>query len=87
MSNPVCVNPVSPTAQAEARISDLLRARFYLAVLSILMIVTAGCASVPTNYPRTASAAFSEHQTTVFGQKLAADAAQHPGESGFAIIR
>jgi putative cardiolipin synthase len=51
------------------------------------MIVVTGCASVPTDYPRTASTAFQNHEATVFGKKLAADAARHPGESGFAIIR
>jgi putative cardiolipin synthase len=46
-----------------------------------------GCASVPKDYPRTSSTAFQDYQDTSVGQLFEAAALQHPGESGFAIIR
>ena len=42
---------------------------------------------VTKDYPRTASTAFQEHESTVIGKEIAELAAQHPGESGFVIIR
>jgi len=38
-------------------------------------------------YPRNPSTAFSDYNSTSLGQLFEATAAQHPGESGFAIIR
>jgi hypothetical protein len=81
------VKLVFQTVQPEASVLEQLRARLYPAVLFVLMIVLNACASVPTDYPRTASTAFQDHEASVFGKKLAADAAQHPGKSGFAIVR
>jgi putative cardiolipin synthase len=46
-----------------------------------------GCASVPTDYPRTSSMALKDHEGTAIGKQLVQAAAQHPGQSGFAIIR
>jgi putative cardiolipin synthase len=40
-----------------------------------------------TKVERTHSAAFAEHESTKIGGQLVARAAEHPGESGFAIIR
>jgi putative cardiolipin synthase len=50
-------------------------------------LLLAGCASVPTDYPRTESAAFRDDEATEIGRYFAKAAARHPGESGFAIIR
>jgi putative cardiolipin synthase len=47
----------------------------------------AGCATVPTDYPRTESTAFQDYLDTSVGQVFEEAAQQHPGESGFAIIR
>jgi len=57
-----------------------------LLVLLIGVLFT-GCATVPTDYPRTPSTAFTDHTATSLGQLFEEAAAQHPGESGFAIIR
>ena len=55
--------------------------------LAALLALTSGCASVPTDYPRTTSNAFESHESTKIGARFAAEAARHPGESGFGIIR
>jgi putative cardiolipin synthase len=46
-----------------------------------------GCASVPKDYPRTPSTAYQDYLDTSVGQLFEEAAVQHPGESGFAIIR
>jgi len=50
-------------------------------------VLLAGCATVPKDYPRTETTAFPNHESTPIGKEVAALAAQHPGQSGFAIIR
>ena len=56
-----------------------------------LLLVTGflftGCASVPKDYPRSSSTAFEDYLDTSVGQLFEEAAAQHPGESGFAIVR
>ena len=54
--------------------------------LLIGMLLT-GCASVPKDYPRTPSTAFTDYLDTSVGQLFEEAAAKHPGESGFALIR
>jgi putative cardiolipin synthase len=58
-----------------------------LALLVCVGLLAAGCASLPTDYPRPQSTAFADHQSTTVGAYLAEQAAEHPGESGFAMIR
>lgn len=55
------------------------------ALLALLLL--AGCASVPKDYPRTPSTAFAEYRDTSVGRLFEQAAAQHPGKSGFDIIR
>jgi putative cardiolipin synthase len=55
-------------------------------ILFALLLVT-GCASVPKDYPRTPSTAFQEYRATSVGKLFEQAAAQHPGKSGFDIIR
>jgi putative cardiolipin synthase len=50
-------------------------------------VLFTGCATVPKDYPRTPSAAFTEYTATSLSRLFEEAAAQHPGESGFAIIR
>jgi putative cardiolipin synthase len=57
-----------------------------LLVLSILLLAS-GCSSAPENPSRTVSTAFPGYLDTSVGQLFEEAAAQHPGESGFAIIR
>jgi putative cardiolipin synthase len=56
-------------------------------LLLLVGVLFTGCATVPKDYPRTPSTAFTEYTATSLGQLFEATAAQHPGESGFAIIR
>jgi putative cardiolipin synthase len=52
-----------------------------------LVLLVTGCASLPSDYPRTESTALEDYRTTVMGQKFMTAEAEHPGESGFALIR
>ncbi len=83
LSVSLCENQTPTIAQPEASVLNQLVAW----LLSILLLFVTGCASIPTDYPRTASTAFQEHEGTVIGKQFAEDAAQHPGASGFDIIR
>lgn len=57
------------------------------AVFLLLVMLITGCASVPTDYPRTQSTPLTNHLDTGTGQFSEEAAVKHPGESGFAIIR
>jgi putative cardiolipin synthase len=65
----------------------MLKKYFSGRVLCALFALISGCASVPTDYPRTISHAFQDHESTSIGASFAAEAATHPGKSGFSIIR
>jgi len=56
-------------------------------LLATFVLLIAGCGTLPKDYPRTESTAFEAHESTIIGKEIAGIAAQHPGESGFAIIR
>ncbi len=55
--------------------------------LLVTLLLLSGCASLPTDYPRTESAAIQDYASTPIGSKFMAEEAKHPGESGFAIVR
>jgi cardiolipin synthase C len=57
------------------------------AKLAGVLLLIGACATLPRDYPRTESTAFQDHESTAVGKEIAALAAQHPGESGFALIR
>ena len=56
-------------------------------MLLFAVLSFAGCASLPTDYPKQPSTAFDQPQTTTMGRFFGEAAATHPGESGFVIIR
>ena len=56
-------------------------------ILALVLAVLAGCASLPTDYPRSSSTAMQDHESTPIGRRVAEIAAQHPGDSAFKIIR
>jgi putative cardiolipin synthase len=59
-----------------------------LAALPLLLIVlVTGCASLPTDYPRTESVALEDYQSTSIGKRWAEREAEHPGKSAFAMLR
>jgi putative cardiolipin synthase len=53
----------------------------------LLGFLLAGCATVPNDYPRNPSNAIADYGDTNLGQLFEETAAQHPAESGFAVIR
>lgn len=53
----------------------------------ILVVLMAGCAALPTDYPRSESTALANYQSTTMGKHWAAEEARHPGESGFGLLR
>jgi len=55
--------------------------------LFVAVLLATGCATLPSEYPRAGSKALQDFQSTAIGRRFAAEEAQHPGESGFAIIR
>lgn len=57
------------------------------ALCLLLVMFLAGCASLPTDYPRTETSALEDYQSTSIGQSWAAREAEHPGESAFALLR
>ena len=67
------------------------RARAYrgrvCATLAVALVLIGACATLPKDYPRPESTAFLDHESTAIGKEIAALAAQHPGESAFALIR
>jgi putative cardiolipin synthase len=56
------------------------------AVILAFTLLVIGCASVPKDYARTESRAFTNYLDTSVGQLFEEEAVQHPGESGFKII-
>ena len=81
MTNHVIFDPNFSRARAG---TDILQICFLLLLIGLLFT---GCASVPRDYPRTSSTAFQDYQDTSVGQLFEEAAVQHPGESGFSIIR
>jgi putative cardiolipin synthase len=54
------------------------------AIMITLMLV--GCASLPTDYQQTPSAAFKHPEVTTLGRLFAPSMARHPGHSGFLVL-
>lgn len=54
-----------------------------LAATAALAAFLAGCASLPTDYPREPSTALSDTETTTLGRVIVPESARHPGLSGF----
>jgi putative cardiolipin synthase len=51
------------------------------------VLLASACSSLPENYPRTESTALEDHRSTSMGKRWGALEDQHPGKSGFDIIR
>jgi putative cardiolipin synthase len=75
-------------SSSETGIFPAVADRVQLCVLCLLIgLLFTGCASLPTDYPRTESKAFENYLDTSVGQLFEEAEQQHPGNSGFAIIR
>lgn len=84
MLNPVTIDQAIATAPLSGNNRTPLPGQAIILLLTMLVI---GCASVPNDYPRSDSKAFTGYLDTSVGQLFEEAAVQHPGESGFAIIR
>ena len=67
-------------------VTTFIKRSFIFSVMAFFMLA-AGCASIPTDYPRTHSTALADYQSTSAGKRWAKVEAEHPGESGFGILR
>ena len=72
-----------PLKGAAMRASVLVRACI---LLTLVVLLFTGCASVPKDYPRKLSRAFPDYASTVIGGYFEKAAASHPGQSGFTIV-
>ena len=52
----------------------------------MLLIITGGCATLPDNVGREASAAYVDTHDTRIGRNVQAAMAEHPGESGYLLL-
>jgi putative cardiolipin synthase len=78
---------ISQNSDALGSRSCLIRGVFKACVALLLIgLVLAGCATLPKEYPRHPSTAITDYTATSLDQLFEEAAAQHPGESGFAII-
>lgn len=64
------------------KISDLIGRTIILLVFGCLT----ACATLPTDFERRPSAAFTNTQDTFLGREIAPEAAAHPGLSGFFML-
>ena len=52
----------------------------------LLLVLLYGCAAIPYDYPRPVSSALYRPEGTSMGQKIQAQAVNHPGASGFFLL-
>ena len=57
-----------------------------LPLFLLLLPLLSGCATIPYDYPRTLSTALYLPEATSMGKKIQAQAAAHPGASGFYLL-
>ena len=55
-------------------------------VAAVVILMTAGCATLPKDFDRPESYALTDTESTTFGKMLAAERAAHPGKSGFHLL-
>jgi putative cardiolipin synthase len=55
-------------------------------VAASVILMMAGCATLPKDFDRPESYALTNTQDTAFGKELAAEKAAHPGKSGFHLL-
>ena len=59
--------------------------RYFL--FPILIFLLSACTYIPEVYPRTVSHATTSYQSTDIAKMMEREVAQHPGKSGFYVIR
>jgi putative cardiolipin synthase len=58
----------------------------YTTILVFIAFVLGGCATLPTDFERPESHAYSDTETTTFGREISSRAMAHPGKSGFHLL-
>jgi len=58
---------------------------FHMAA-AVTLLMIAGCATLPTDFERSASYALADTENTAFGRARAAERAAYPGKSGFHLL-
>jgi putative cardiolipin synthase len=64
----------------------VMRHHWVYALVFILLFAMAGCATLPTDFERPESYAFTDTDTTRFGKAVSNRAAAYPGKSGFYLL-
>ena len=57
-----------------------------MAVMIAILVMMVGCASLPTDFERTETRAFTDTDDTLIGQASQAEKLAHPGQSGFHVL-
>ncbi|MEM7278692.1 MAG: phospholipase D family protein [Pseudomonadota bacterium] len=60
---------------------------YYPALVMLLALLAAACTNLPDDYEKSNSSALHDTTSTTLGKSVARVAAQHPGESGFVLLR
>ncbi len=58
----------------------------YATILIFIVFVLGGCATLPTDFERLESHAYSDTENTIFGKEISPRAMAHPGDSGFHLL-
>jgi putative cardiolipin synthase len=74
-----------PSPQSWVAVCARMPVRAWTLLTSVAALIT-GCASVPTDYPRTPSTTFPYYAGTPIGAYIDKAAGSHPDQSGFAIF-
>ena len=59
----------------------------YAILMGFFFFVFGGCATLPTDFERIESYAYSDTDNTIFGKSISARSAAHPEKSGFYLLR
>ena len=57
-----------------------------MAVMITILLMMGGCASLPTDFERTETHAYTDRDNTRIGQASQAEKLAHPGQSGFHLL-
>ncbi len=81
--------PVPAAGKVELEAREMTRASWQSGLslpILILSMALVGCASLPSDYPRTVSTAYTDTDDTTLGRNFAPIVNTHPGESGFHML-
>ena len=82
--NPRALEPFVSTNLEKSLMFKLFKTVNLLAALSLFLI--SGCATLPKDFERPESYAYTDTANTSFGKAISGKAAEHPGKSGFRLL-